>query len=83
MYGFVRQRDMAAQGRPLIRRVRGGEPWPLLWLGVPVVVVLAALAGLNAGGQAALWENAHWTVAGFLATTIAANAAWVAASLCQ
>jgi diguanylate cyclase (GGDEF)-like protein/PAS domain S-box-containing protein len=69
---------MTFQGRPLIQRVRDGDPWPLLWLGVPVVVVLAALAGLNVGGQAALWENAHWTLAGLLATTITANAARVA-----
>ncbi|MDP9481865.1 MAG: diguanylate cyclase, partial [Chloroflexota bacterium] len=62
----------------MIQRVRDGDPWPLLWVGVPIVVVLAALAGLNVGGQAALWENGHWTLAGLLATTIAANAARVA-----
>ena len=78
MYGFVRRRNTPSEGRPLIRRVRDGDPWPLLWLGVPVVVVFAALAGLNVGGQAALWENAHWTLAGLLATAVAANAARVA-----
>ena len=78
MYGFVRRRNTPSEGRSLIRRVRDGDPWPLLWLGVPAVVVLAVLAGLDVGGQAALWENAHWTLAGLIAVAITTNAARVA-----
>ena len=35
---------------------------------MPVVGILMALTALNVGGQVVLWENAHWTMAGLLAT---------------
>jgi diguanylate cyclase (GGDEF)-like protein/PAS domain S-box-containing protein len=66
---------MASDGRLVIQRAREGDPRPLLWVGVPAIVAFAILAGLNAGGQATLWENAHWTIAGLLATVIATTAA--------
>ena len=47
----------------------------ILLLGVPVLGVLMALTALNVGGQVVLWENAHWTLAGLLATALAAAGA--------
>jgi diguanylate cyclase (GGDEF)-like protein/PAS domain S-box-containing protein len=43
--------------------------------GLPLLGLLMILTAVNAGGQVVLWENAHWTVAGLLATTVAAVAA--------
>jgi diguanylate cyclase (GGDEF)-like protein/PAS domain S-box-containing protein len=75
VYGFGRPSLAASTGRRLIRHALDGDPRPLLWLGVPVIVALAVLAGLDVGGQAILWENGHWTLAGLLAAVIAALAA--------
>ena len=66
---------MTGPGRQLVQHALEGDPRPVLWFGVPVIAVLAVLAGLDVGGYAALWENAHWTLAGLLATFMAATAA--------
>jgi len=47
----------------------------LLLVGLPVVGVLFLLTATDLGGQAVLWENGHWTVAGILATAVALSAA--------
>jgi diguanylate cyclase (GGDEF)-like protein/PAS domain S-box-containing protein len=60
-----------AHGRDLVRRATAFEPLALLWFGVPLVAVLVVLATVDAGGQGALWEHAHWTVAGLLGTLVA------------
>ena len=44
----------------------------LLIVGLPCVGVLMLLTAMNVGGHVVLWENAHWTVAGVLATWLAA-----------
>ncbi len=48
----------------------------LLILGLPILLLLMVLTAIDAGGQVVLWENAHWTVAGLLATALAAGAAY-------
>ena len=40
------------------------------------MVLFMLLTALDAGGQVVLWENAHWTVAGLLATSVATSAAY-------
>jgi diguanylate cyclase (GGDEF)-like protein/PAS domain S-box-containing protein len=47
----------------------------LLLVGLPIVTVCMILAALDVAGQVVLWENAHWTVAGLLATAVAATSA--------
>lgn len=47
----------------------------LLVVGLPVLAILMLLAATDVGGQLALWENAHWTWAGLLATAVAAKGA--------
>ena len=47
----------------------------LLITTLPVLVLLMVLTAIDAGGQRVLWENAHWTVAGLLATALAVGAA--------
>lgn len=48
----------------------------LLLVGVPILGLLMLLTAVDAAGQRVLWENAHWTVAGLLATALAAGAAY-------
>ena len=48
----------------------------LLILGLPILVLLMVLTAIDAGGQTVLWENAHWTAAGLLASMLAASAAY-------
>src|SRR5260221_2864453 len=60
----------------------GRDLWRALWngvtvrvlliVGLPFVGVLILLTALDVGGQVVLWENAHWTLAGVLATSLAA-----------
>jgi diguanylate cyclase (GGDEF)-like protein/PAS domain S-box-containing protein len=63
----------SSSGRDLWR-----APWrrltvrALLIVGLPCVAVLMLLTALDVGGQVVLWENAHWTLAGVLATWLAA-----------
>src|SRR6476661_3379883 len=47
----------------------------LLILGLPLIGVLMLLAIADAGGLVVLWEPAHTTVAGFLATALALSGA--------
>ena len=47
----------------------------LLIVGLPTLLVLMLLTALGVGGQVVLWENAHWTLAGLLATALAGVAA--------
>lgn len=42
-------------------------PHPLLAGSLGVLIGLFVLAGLDVGGQAALWENAHWTLSSLIA----------------
>ncbi|HEX7473002.1 MAG TPA: EAL domain-containing protein [Candidatus Limnocylindrales bacterium] len=81
MLVFVRPRVTAATPRRMIRRALDGDPRPLFWFGAPVLVTLAILAGLDVGGQAALWENGHWTLAGLLATIMTVTATRVSSGL--
>jgi diguanylate cyclase (GGDEF)-like protein/PAS domain S-box-containing protein len=48
---------------------------PAAIVGLAALGVLMALTAANVGGQIVFWENAHWTVAGLVAATIAAAAA--------
>lgn len=47
----------------------------LLTIGLPIMGALMFLTAVDAGGQVILWENAHWTAAGLLATAMAASGA--------
>jgi diguanylate cyclase (GGDEF)-like protein/PAS domain S-box-containing protein len=80
--------DLTSDARPLPLAtwpVRLGRLWSSFWLfasprrllvaGIPVMVAFMLLSVLNAAGQVVLWENAHWTVAGLLATAVATSAA--------
>ena len=40
-----------------------------------MLAIFMVLTALDAGGQVVLWENIHWTVAGFLAVAVASVAA--------
>jgi diguanylate cyclase (GGDEF)-like protein/PAS domain S-box-containing protein len=53
----------------------------LLILGLPVLGLLMVLTAIDAGGQVVLWENAHWTIAGLLATALPAAAAYRASGV--
>ncbi|HKB28741.1 MAG TPA: diguanylate cyclase, partial [Candidatus Limnocylindrales bacterium] len=44
----------------------------LLIVGLPALAGLMLLTAVDAGGQVVLWENAHWTLAGLLASAVAA-----------
>ena len=48
---------------------------PLLLGGLPLIGVLMLLALADVGGLVALWEPAHTTAAGFLATALALSGA--------
>jgi diguanylate cyclase (GGDEF)-like protein/PAS domain S-box-containing protein len=47
----------------------------LLIVGLPVVGLFMLFTAVDLGGQVVLWENAHWTMAGFLAVAVATSAA--------
>ncbi len=53
------------------RRVAAPESVALR-IGILIVGLLMALTAFDVGGQAVLWENAHWTAAGGLAALYAA-----------
>ena len=90
MCGFVDRRPRPDIGRrpllPTASRARLDRLWSALWLfasprrlllaGIPAMLLFMLLTALNAGGQVVLWENAHWTVAGLLATAVATSAAY-------
>ena len=42
-----------------------------LVLGVGLTLPLVAMSALDVFGQAALWENGHWTIAGITAALVA------------
>jgi diguanylate cyclase (GGDEF)-like protein/PAS domain S-box-containing protein len=67
----ARPSSAPAQGRDPVQRATAFEPLALLRFGVPLVAVFIVLATVDAGGQAALWENAHWTAAGLLGALVA------------
>ena len=48
----------------------------LLAVGVPLVGAFMVFTAIGLGGQVVLWENLHWTVAGFLAAAVATSAAY-------
>jgi diguanylate cyclase (GGDEF)-like protein/PAS domain S-box-containing protein len=58
---------MAVRGRLTVRAI--------LVVGLPILGALMLMTAFNVGGQVVLWENAHWTMAGLLATAVAATAA--------
>jgi diguanylate cyclase (GGDEF)-like protein/PAS domain S-box-containing protein len=78
----VRSRPRPSNGIP---RLPIRDAWRALWarmtvrgllsVGLPLVGFLMLLTAVNAGGHVVLWENAHWTIAGLLATAVAAVAA--------
>jgi len=47
----------------------------LLRVGLPTIGALFLFTATDLSGQATLWENGHWTVAGILATAVAISAA--------
>ncbi|MEA2544828.1 MAG: hypothetical protein QOI09_101, partial [Chloroflexota bacterium] len=47
----------------------------ILIVGLPIMGVLMIFTATNIGGQVVFWELAHTTVAGLLATVVAAGAA--------
>ena len=47
----------------------------LLAVGLPLVGAFMVFTAVGLGGQVVLWENLHWTVAGFLAVAVATSAA--------
>ena len=47
----------------------------ILTVGLPIMGVLMVFTAANVGGQVVMWELAHTTVAGLLATVVAAGAA--------
>lgn len=66
---------LAAATRGLRVLVETATVARLLLVGLPILALLMGLTAIDAGGQRVLWENAHWTVAGLLATALAAGAA--------
>ena len=51
-----------------------GRPRTWVSIGLLLIVPLIVMSATNAFGQAALWENGHWTVAGLAATLVAFTA---------
>jgi diguanylate cyclase (GGDEF)-like protein/PAS domain S-box-containing protein len=81
--------DLTSDARPRLpaaSRVRLGGLWSSFWAfatprrlllaGIPSMLLFMVLTAVNAGGQVVLWENAHWTAAGLLATAVATSAAY-------
>jgi diguanylate cyclase (GGDEF)-like protein/PAS domain S-box-containing protein len=54
---------------------RPSPPQIVLLIGLPAVILFALLATVDWLGQATSWVNAHWTIAGAIATLAAALAA--------
>lgn len=67
--GPAEPRPAASAGIPT--PLRGTPAGWLLATGAAALTVLFVLTALNVGGQAVLWENAHWTVAYLLAPVLA------------
>jgi hypothetical protein len=75
-----RPRSRLAEGAPRLRQI-----WTALWdratvsrllaVGLPAIGALFAFTAIDLFGQATLWENGHWTLAGILATAVAISAA--------
>jgi diguanylate cyclase (GGDEF)-like protein/PAS domain S-box-containing protein len=66
---------LATIGRGLRGALAAASVARLLGAGLPILALLMLLTAIDAGGQRVLWENAHWTVAGLLATALAAASA--------
>jgi diguanylate cyclase (GGDEF)-like protein/PAS domain S-box-containing protein len=70
---------------PPFGRARIEHAWTVAWdrasvrrlvaIGLPALALLMLLTALDAGGYVVPFENAHWTLAGFLAFAIAFSAA--------
>jgi len=66
----ARPRDWTARW---LRRLDVVSPTAVLIVGLPIVGLFMLMTALNVAGQIVLWENAHWTAAGVVATLVAAS----------
>ncbi len=74
-----------AAAHPGLAPPAASRAWTVLWdrltvrilllVGLPLVAFLMLLTTIGAGGQVALWENAHWTAAGLLSFAVAMSGA--------
>jgi len=71
----LQQLDSSLTGQRRMTRTDRYTTEQIVRVGVPLLGLLMLLTAADVGGQVALWENAHWTFAGFLATALAASAA--------